>query len=53
MNLLKKQDQEIVTKHKNKTLLQKTCVIFSMQGKSFLMALKEKYFQQNPQEEAY
>ena len=29
MNLLKKQDQEIVTKHKNKTLLQETCVILN------------------------
>ena len=31
-------------KKQEKKLLQKTCVIFSMQGKWFLMGLKAKYF---------
>ena len=38
-------------KNKKKKLLQKTCVIFPMQEKWFLIALKAKYLKQNLQEQ--
>ena len=44
MNLLNKQGEEIAAKNKKKKPLQKACIIFSMQEKRFLMALKANYF---------
>ena len=44
MNLIKKQDRNVIKKNKKEKLLKKTCIIFLKQGKWFLMALKAKYF---------
>ena len=44
MILLKKRDQKVIRKDKNKNMLKKTCTIFMKAEKWFLMPLKLKYF---------